>query len=87
MRMDPDAEITAAELINNCEEEELARVFYEYGEERASRRIASAIVQKKKKSYLIVPLICKFSRINFTEKRQKTSSHKSFSSSENCCQQ
>ena len=48
MRMDPDAEITAAELINNCEEEELARVFYEYGEERASRRIASAIVQRRK---------------------------------------
>ena len=48
MRMDPDAEITAAELINNCEEEELARVFYEYGEERASRRIASAIVLRRK---------------------------------------
>lgn len=48
MRMDPDAEITAAELINNCEEEELARVFYEYGEERASRRIASAIVQRRR---------------------------------------
>ncbi len=27
MRMDPDAEVTAAELINNCPEEELARVF------------------------------------------------------------
>ena len=48
MRMDPDAEITAAELVNNCEEEELARVFYEYGEERASRRIASAIVNRRK---------------------------------------
>ena len=48
MRMDPDAEITAAELVNNCEEEELARVFYEYGEERASRRISSAKVNRRK---------------------------------------
>ena len=51
MRMDPDAEITAAELINNCEEEELARVFYEYGEERASRRIASSIVERRKDKF------------------------------------
>ena len=47
MRMNPDVEVTAAELVNNCEEEELARVFYEYGEERASRRIARAIVERR----------------------------------------
>ena len=51
MRMDPDAEVTAAELINNCPEEELARVFYEYGEERASRRIASAIIERRKEKF------------------------------------
>ena len=51
MRMDPDSEITAAELINNCSEEELARVFYEYGEERASRRIASAIIKRRKEKF------------------------------------
>jgi 16S rRNA (cytosine1402-N4)-methyltransferase len=51
MRMDPDAEVTAAELINNCPEEELARVFYEYGEERASRRIASAIIERRKDKF------------------------------------
>ena len=42
---------TAAELINNCSEEELARVFYEYGEERASRRIASAIINRRKEKF------------------------------------
>ncbi len=47
MRMNPDVEVTAAELVNNCEEEELARVFYEYGEERASRRIARGIVERR----------------------------------------
>ena len=47
MRMNPDVEVTAAELINNCEEEELARVFYEYGEERASRKIARGIVERR----------------------------------------
>ena len=47
MRMDPDSEVTAAELINTCDEAELARVFYQYGEERASRRIAKAIVQRR----------------------------------------
>jgi 16S rRNA (cytosine1402-N4)-methyltransferase len=51
MRMDPDAEVTAAELINNCPEEELARVFYEYGEERASRRIALAIIERRKEKF------------------------------------
>ncbi len=47
MRMDPDSEVTAAELVNSCEEAELARIFYQYGEERASRRIARAIVERR----------------------------------------
>jgi len=47
MRMDPDAEVTAAELVNTCEEAELARIFYQYGEERASRRIAKAVVERR----------------------------------------
>lgn len=47
MRMDPDAEITAAELVNTCEEVEIARIIYQYGEERASRKIARAIVKRR----------------------------------------
>jgi 16S rRNA (cytosine1402-N4)-methyltransferase len=47
MRMDPDAEVTAAELVNTCDETELARIFYQYGEERGSRRIAKAIVERR----------------------------------------
>ncbi|MCP4848420.1 MAG: 16S rRNA (cytosine(1402)-N(4))-methyltransferase RsmH [Verrucomicrobiaceae bacterium] len=47
MRMDPDAEVTAAELVNSCDEAELARVFYHYGEERASYKIARGIVERR----------------------------------------
>jgi 16S rRNA (cytosine1402-N4)-methyltransferase len=38
---------TAADLVNTAEEPELARIFYEYGEERASRRIAHALVRRR----------------------------------------
>ena len=46
MRMDPEQELTAADIVNGESESELARILYEYGEERASRRIARAIVQR-----------------------------------------
>ncbi|MBS0295636.1 MAG: 16S rRNA (cytosine(1402)-N(4))-methyltransferase RsmH [Proteobacteria bacterium] len=38
---------TAADLVNHEDVTELARIFYVYGEERASRRIASAIVRRR----------------------------------------
>jgi len=38
---------TAAELVNELPEEELARVIFEYGEERQSRRIARAVVRSR----------------------------------------
>ena len=47
MRMDPDAPLCAADLVNGWPEEELARIFYEYGDEKASRRVARAIVQRR----------------------------------------
>jgi 16S rRNA (cytosine1402-N4)-methyltransferase len=47
MRMDRSQEITAAEIINHWKEVSLADLFYEYGEERFSRRIAKAIVQQR----------------------------------------
>jgi 16S rRNA (cytosine1402-N4)-methyltransferase len=46
MRMAADGP-TAADLVNTAEEAELARIFYEYGEERASRRIAHALVRRR----------------------------------------
>lgn len=44
MRMDPTATKSAADLVNDLPADELARIFFEYGEERFSRRIAAAIV-------------------------------------------
>lgn len=44
MRMDLNQGLTAAEMINHWPEKELADIFYNYGEERLSRRIARKIV-------------------------------------------
>ncbi len=41
---------TAAQLVNELPEEELARVIFEYGEERQSRRIARAIVRARSRA-------------------------------------
>ena len=45
MRMNPEAPVTAAELVNGLSETDLANVIYKYGEERQSRAIARLIVQ------------------------------------------
>lgn len=49
MRMDPDSDLTAEKIVNELSETELARIFFEYGEERRSRQIARAIVTARKK--------------------------------------
>jgi len=48
MRMDPGDGPSAADLVNTLPEEELARVIWERGEERYSRRIARRIVERRK---------------------------------------
>jgi len=47
MRMDPREPTTAAELVNELEEEDLARILFEYGEERNARKIARVIVEHR----------------------------------------
>ncbi len=47
MRMNPDAELTADQVVNRFDERTLADVIYEFGEERRSRRIARAIVRAR----------------------------------------
>ncbi len=47
MRMDRTQGPTAADLVRDSEEQELANVIFEYGEERFSRRIARAIVRAR----------------------------------------
>ena len=50
MRLDTTLEISAYDIINTYPEKELARIFFEYGEERYSRMIAAAIVRERGKS-------------------------------------
>lgn len=49
MRMNRSAKQTAAEILNNYDEEQLSRIFYLYGELRTSRKIASAIIFARQK--------------------------------------
>lgn len=47
MRMNPQAGVTAADVVNQAEEAELVRIFFEYGEERYSRRIVRKILARR----------------------------------------
>jgi 16S rRNA (cytosine1402-N4)-methyltransferase len=47
MRMDRSQKLTAADLVNGLSERELADIIFEYGEERAARRIARLIVRER----------------------------------------
>ncbi len=50
MRFDAADRLTAKEIINNWPEIKLAEIFYKYGEERFSRKIAKGIVWRRNKS-------------------------------------
>ena len=49
MRMDPSAELTASDVVNETGEWELAEIFRRYGEERYARQVARAIVRRRTK--------------------------------------
>ena len=48
MRMDPSAEVSAAGIVNEADERDLATIFKRYGEERYARQIAREIVRRRK---------------------------------------
>jgi 16S rRNA (cytosine1402-N4)-methyltransferase len=50
MRMDRTQPLTAADLVNELPEEQLAEIIHRYGEERFSRRIAAAIVTARERA-------------------------------------
>jgi 16S rRNA (cytosine1402-N4)-methyltransferase len=52
-RMDNRGTLTAADVINSYPAEKLAQIFFEFGEEKNSRKIAAAIVAARKKAPLI----------------------------------
>ncbi len=51
MRMGPEGE-RAMDVVNRAPEDELARILFEYGEERRSRRVAAAIVRARSRARL-----------------------------------
>jgi 16S rRNA (cytosine1402-N4)-methyltransferase len=54
MRFDPTRGRTAADLLADATEAELARILFEYGEERHARRIAKRIVERRRRSPLTI---------------------------------
>ncbi|MFO7166471.1 MAG: 16S rRNA (cytosine(1402)-N(4))-methyltransferase RsmH [Chloroflexota bacterium] len=49
MRLDPQGEVTAADLVNELPEGELADLIYRFGEERGSRRIARLVAEARRR--------------------------------------
>ncbi|MCS7459257.1 16S rRNA (cytosine(1402)-N(4))-methyltransferase RsmH [Paenibacillus doosanensis] len=49
MRMDRTADLTAKEIVNEWPEQEIARILFEYGEEKFARRIAANIAAARAK--------------------------------------
>lgn len=56
MRLDQSSDITAATLVNELPQEELANIIYRYGEERLSRKIARIIVEKREIKPIVTTL-------------------------------
>lgn len=73
MRMNKKAKLTAAEILNNYSEEDLANVFYLYGELHNSRKIARTIVNARDKEPFdrIFPFIEVLKPFFFREKEKK----------------
>lgn len=49
MRFDPESEVTAEEIVNSYPKDKLADILWQFGEERASRRIAETIFKARQK--------------------------------------
>lgn len=50
MRLDPDAPVTAAELVNTLNERDLADLIFRYGEERHARRVAAKLAAERRRA-------------------------------------
>jgi len=64
MRMDKELELTASDIVNTSDQQYLADLIYNYGQDRASRRIARFIVLQRKKQPIrttaqLAGIVCK----------------------------
>ncbi len=69
MTFDEKAELTAAEIVNTWDEENIADIIYGYGEERFARRIAKHIVQSR-------PITTTFALVEAVKKATPFAYHK-----------
>jgi 16S rRNA (cytosine1402-N4)-methyltransferase len=72
LRLDKNLRKTAADIINEKPEKELADIFYEYGEEKNSRRIANAICIRRTKKKILKTQELKFIIADLTNERYLT---------------
>lgn len=73
LRMDKTIKITAADIVNTFKEEDLANVFYKYGEEKNSKKISRSIVEKRTSQRIettgqLVSIISDLVPLNFQRK-------------------
>lgn len=79
MRMNKRANKTAADIVNNASEEQLADIFFFYGEMKNARKIAAAIAQSREKRQIVTTQdFLDITLPLFAKKRQKKDMAKMF---------
>jgi len=76
MRLDNRLKITAADIVNKTDEKELADIIYNFGQDRAARRIARFIVQHRKSQRItttaaLATIVCRALGIPQTGRKNK----------------
>ena len=86
MRMDDRQSLTAADLVNGESAEGLAKIFWEYGGERESRRLGKAIVHDRatRKFGTTRQLAELIERISSARRKKNASGDEDFSSTADC---
>jgi len=72
LRMDKNLKVTASDIVNSFDEENLSNIIYEYGEERNSRKIARQIVQSRMKKKISTTVELKNLISEITSSRYQT---------------
>ncbi|MCD4830246.1 MAG: 16S rRNA (cytosine(1402)-N(4))-methyltransferase RsmH [Anaerohalosphaeraceae bacterium] len=76
MRLDDRLKVTAAEIVNSRDEKGLADLIFEFGQERASRKIARFIVHHRSRQKItttsqLVEIICQALKVNPESRKRK----------------
>ena len=72
MRMNPAISVGAADIVNNASEEQLSRIFFNFGEEHGARRIAARLVRDRARKPFVTTLELAASVESVIPRRGKT---------------